>query len=142
MDKKENEKTSVKKTNQKLIAVGAVVLVIILIFLLIGQLGSPKRSAAAYCQTYKDEKARLAALPGDTWPSGVFNDAVSDAGEFATAFSRLEKVAPDEIRPDVATLRSVYQSIEDNPAGAISASLSGAGAESSVKNWTEAHCTE
>lgn len=140
MDKKESEKTSVKKTNRRLITVGAVILVIVLVFLLIAQLSAPKRSVAAYCQTYKDEKARLAALPGDTWPSGVFNDAVSDAGEFATAFSRLEKVAPDEIRPDVATLQSVYQSIKDNPAGAISASLSGTGAEASVKSWTTDHC--
>lgn len=142
MDKKENEKTSVKKANRRLIAVSAAILIIVLIILLIAQLAAPKRSVAAYCQTYKDEKARLAALPGDTWPSGVFNDAVSDAGEFATAFSRLEKVAPDEIRPDVATLQSVYQSIKDNPAGAISASLSGTGAEASVKSWTTEHCTD
>lgn len=140
MDKKESDKTSVKKTNRRLVAVGAVILVIVLIILLIAQLGTPKRSVAAYCQTYKDEKTRLAALPGDTWPSGVFNDAVSDAGEFATAFSRLEKVAPDEIRPDVATLQSVYKSIKDNPAGAISASLSGTSAENGVRNWTGEHC--
>lgn len=142
MDKKENEKTSVKKTNRRLIAVGAAILIIVLIILLIAQLAAPKRSVAAYCQTYKDEKARLAALPGDTWPSGVFNDAVSDAGEFASSFSKLEKVAPDAIRPDVATLQSVYQSIKDNPAGAISASLSGTGAEASVKSWTTEHCAD
>jgi hypothetical protein len=140
MDKRESEKTSVKKTNRRLITVGAVILVIVLMVLLVAQLAVPKRSVAAYCQTYKDEKTRLAALPGDTWPSGVFNDAVSGAGEFATAFGRLEKVAPDEIRPDVATLQSVYQSIKDNPSQAISASLSGTSAEAGVKNWTGKHC--
>ncbi len=140
MDKHESDKTSVKKTNRRLIMAGAAILVIALILLLIAQLAAPKRSVAAYCQTYKDEKARLAALPGDTWPSGVFNDAVSDAGEFATAFSRLEKVAPDEIRPDVATLQSVYQKIHDDPSQAISASLSGSAADTSLKSWTAEHC--
>lgn len=141
MDKKDG-KTPATKPNRRTVAIGAAVLVILLIVLLVTQLGAPKRSVAAYCQIYKDERARLAALPGDTWPSGVFNDAVSDAGEFATAFSRLEKVAPDKIRTDVATLQSIYQSIKDNPAGAISASLSGTGAEASVKNWTETYCAE
>lgn len=139
---KDDGKTSVSKPNKRMVAIGAAVLIILLIILLAAQFAAPKRSVAAYCQTYKDEKARLAALPGDTWPSGVFNDAVSDAGEFAAAFSRLEKVAPDEIQPDVATLQSVYQSIKDNPAGAISASLSGTAAEASVKGWTSGHCSE
>ena len=139
MDKK-NDKPSANKPSKRVIVIGAAILTVLLTVLLVAQLATPKRSIAAYCQTYKDEKARLATLPGDTWPSGVFDDAISDAGEFATAFDRLAKVAPDEIRPDVATLQSVYQSIKDNPAGAVSASLSGTGAENSVKNWTSTNC--
>ncbi len=142
MEKRESSESMARSTRKRLIIVGAVILVIMLVLLLITQLTTPKRSVAAYCQIYKSEKARLAALPGDTWPSGVFNEAVGDAGEFAAAFSRLEKVAPDEIRPDIVTLQLVYQSIDDNPAGAISASLSGTGAETSVKEWTKNHCTE
>lgn len=127
---------------KKRFAVVGVLIVVIFAAFVLFFLQSPRRSAAAYCQVYKEEKARLAKLPGDTWPSGVFNDAVSDAGEFATAFSRLEKVAPNEIRPDVATLQSIYQKIHDDPSQGISASLSGVSAESSVEEWTKENCQE
>lgn len=123
------------------IVIAAVVLVIfVLIFLITQFFSGPQRSISAYCQTYKEEKARLAKLPGDTWPTGVFNDELNDAGEVATAFGRLEKVAPNEIRPDVATLQSIYHKIDSDPSQAISASLSGISAESSVKEWTNEHC--
>ncbi|MGB4768115.1 MAG: hypothetical protein WBP22_02550 [Candidatus Saccharimonas sp.] len=57
------------------------------------------------------------------------------------AFSKLEAVAPKEIEPDVTTLKKTFQSIKDNPSGAISASLSGLSAEDSVTNWTKTHCS-
>lgn len=141
MDKKAS-KTSVSKPNKRIIAGGAAILIILLIILLVAQLAAPKRSVAAYCQTYKDEKARLAALPGDTWPAGIFDDELSDAGEIAKSISKLEKVAPEEIRSDVATLQSIYQKIHDDPSQAISASLGGVSAEQNVKDWTKAHCAE
>jgi hypothetical protein len=141
MDKKTEDKPQARKMNRLVIIAGAVILVIVLLVLLITQLTGPKRSVAAYCQTYKEEKGRLAKLPGNTWPSGVFNDAVSDAGEFAVSFGKLEKVAPDEVAPDVKTLQGVYQKIHDDPSQAIGASLSGASADSSVKRWTADHCS-
>ena len=141
MDKKTDDKMPAHRSKRLATMVGIVILVVVLLVLLITQLAAPKRSVAAYCQTYNEEKARLAKLPGNTWPSGVFNDAISDAGEFAASFSRLEKVAPDEIAPDVKTLQSVYQKIHDDPSQAISASLSGTSAEASVKKWTAANCT-
>jgi hypothetical protein len=140
MDKKTEDKTPVHRSKRLAVIVGIVILAVVLLVLLITQLVAPKRSVTAYCQTYTEEKARLAKLPGSTWPSGVFNDAISDAGEFATSFGRLEKVAPDEIAPDVKTLQGVYQKIHDDPSQAIAASLSGASADTSVKKWTGDHC--
>ncbi|MGH7196381.1 MAG: hypothetical protein ACREGJ_01285 [Candidatus Saccharimonadales bacterium] len=133
-----------KKQNPKkrALATGAVLVIAVLVVLLIAQTVAPGRSVASYCQTYKEEKARLAKLPGDTWPSGVFNDEISDAGEFAASFRKLEKVAPEEIRADVATLGALYQKIHDDPSQAIGASLSGASADESIKKWTKDHCTE
>lgn len=142
MDKKTDEKTAVRKPNKKFVIGGAVILAIVLLVFFVTQLAAPKRSVAAYCQTYKTEKARLAKLPGSTWPPGVFNDQVGDAGEFATSFGRLEAVAPDEIKGDVVTLKSVYQKIHDDPSQAISASLSGSAADTSLKNWTNTNCKE
>lgn len=140
MDKKTDDKTPAYRSKRLAVIIGVVILAVVMLVLLISQLTAPKRSVTAYCQTYKEEKTRLAKLPGSTWPSGVFNDAISDAGEFAVSFDRLEKVAPDEIAPDVKTLQGVYQKIHDDPSQAISASLSGTGAETSVKNWTGQHC--
>lgn len=140
MDKKTDEKTAARKPSKKLIILGAVILSIVLLLLLIPQLAAPKRSVAAYCQTYKVEKSRLAQLPGNSWPSGVFNDQVGDAGEFAASFGKLEKVAPEEIQGDVTTLKSVYKKIHDAPSQAISASLSGSAADTSLKKWTTDHC--
>lgn len=142
MDKKTEDKASAHRLKRLGLIVGVLILIVALVMFLISQLATPKRSAAAYCQTYKDEKARLAKLPGDTWPSGVFNDAISDAGEFAVSFSRLEKVAPDEIAPDVKTLQGVYRKIHDDPSQAISASLSGTSAESNLKRWDITNCKD
>lgn len=142
MDKKTEDKPQAQKQKKQAILIGAVVLIVVLLLLLLTQLMGPKRSVAAYCQVYKEEKARLAKLPGNTWPSGVFNDAVGDAGEFAASFGKLEGVAPEEVRGDAATLKSVYQKIHDDPSQAIGASLSGSSADSSLKKWTGDHCGE
>lgn len=142
MDKKaEDKKKALDPKKRNLIIALIVIVATLLIFWLIQQVG-PQRSVTAYCSTYKEEKARLAKLPGDTWPAGIFNDELSDAGEIATSVGRLEKVAPDDIRSDVATIRSIYQKIHDDPSQAISASLSGVSAEQNVKKWTTDNCTQ
>lgn len=142
MQKETADKVKQSAPKKRNIVIGAVVLVIIILIFVITQLTSgPQRSVTAYCQTFKEEKARLAKLPGDTWPTGVFNEELSDAGEIAASFSKLEKVAPDEIRPDIATLQSIYEKIDSDPSQAISASLSGVSAETSVKDWTKNNCS-
>lgn len=101
-----------------------------------------ERSVENYCKVYGQEKERLSKLPGDTYPSGVFNDEISDAGEFATAFGRLEKVAPSEISNDLETLKKTYQKMHDDPAQAITASLSATSVDRSVKDWTAKNCQQ
>lgn len=126
-----------RRTVTLVMVVGIIIAVLVSIFIIFGQ---PERSVASYCKVYEEEKARLAKLPGDTYPSGVFQDELSDAGAFADAFSKLEKVAPDEIRSDVKSLQGIYKKMADDPSQAIAAGLSGAGAEDSVKKWTANHC--
>lgn len=133
------EQSDPKKRN--IVIAGVALVIIVLIFVIVQLVSGPQRSVAAYCQTFKEEKARLAKLPGDTWPTGVFNEELSDAGEIAASFSKLEKVAPDDIRPDIATLQSIYQKIDSDPSQAISASLSGVSAETNVKDWAKNHCS-
>lgn len=120
---------------------GLAVLAVIIFVLLATQLRHPERSVAAYCKVYGEEKARLAKLPGDTYQSGVFNEAISDAGEFAKAYGKLGQVAPPEIQNDINTLEAIYQKIDDDPAQALSASLSAISVDDSVKAWTKERCT-
>lgn len=142
MEKETEDKKPNQKSKRLALIVGIVIVAIVLLVLLIAQLMAPKRSVAAYCQVYKEEKARLAKLPGNTWPSGVFNDAVGDAGEFAASFGKLENVVPEDAHGDVTALKAVYQKIHDDPSQAISASLSGSSADAGLKSWTADHCTE
>lgn len=128
--------------NKRPISVGAFIAIVIILVLIATTLSQPQRSVASFCKTFKEEKSRLSMLAGSTYPSGVFNKSVSDVGEFVISFDRLEKVAPDEIKGDVSMLKSVYQKIKDDPSNSISASLSGIGAENSVKKWAQNQCNE
>jgi len=128
-----------KKGYLPLVVIG--VIVVLLAFFLY-QAQQPKRSVAAYCNAYKQEKARLSKLPGDTYPSGVFDLSVGDAGQIATSFNRLERVAPTEISSDVKTLGQLYQKIHDDPSQAVAASLSGGSIDDSLKAWTQQNCRQ
>ncbi|MBL8031279.1 MAG: hypothetical protein JNK33_03080, partial [Candidatus Doudnabacteria bacterium] len=100
----------------------------------------PKRSVAGYCKVYTQEKARLAKLPGDTYPSELFDDYLSDAGEIATSIGRLEKVAPDEIRPDVTTLNSLYENLDKDPSQLLNVSVAAKPVDNHVSDWTKQNC--
>ena len=140
MQQKEKTPEKTNSSRQRIRIIAAAVVIVALASLLSTVLFKQERSITAYCNVYSEEKARLAKLPGNTYPSGVFNDELSDASEFAKAFEKLESVAPDEIRPDVKNLQGIYKKMADDPSQAITASLSGMGAESSVKKWTIEHC--
>lgn len=64
----------------------------------------------------------------------------SNPKDFAEAFSQLEKVAPKDIQSDVKTLKQIFDKVDKDPSQAMSASLSGLGAESSVSDWTSQYC--
>lgn len=138
----QKEKAKSPTTNRRITALVIIAVIVVGIIAALFFLGQPERSVTAYCKAYAEEKARLAKLPGDTYPSGVFSDELSDASEFAKAFEKLEKVAPDEIRPDVKNLKGIYKKMADDPSQAIAASLSGASVEESVKKWTDSRCEE
>jgi len=130
------------KPKKPIIIAGLAVLAAVLLVFSIVNFVVPKRSVASFCSTFRDEKARLTKLPGNTYPSGVFNETLSDAGEFAVSYGKLEKVAPDEIKADVATLQSLYKKINEDPSQSIAAAISGVAVDESVKSWTTDHCKE
>jgi hypothetical protein len=133
------KKLDVKKPT---IFIGAAVLAIALVILPITKLSQPKRSVATYCKAYKQEKARLSEMSNSSnpYPSGVFNVNVTDAGQIATSFGRLSKVAPPDIESEVSGLQKLYQDIHNNPSHAISDSLNGGSLDDNLKTWTQQHC--
>lgn len=132
-----------KKTLAKrrtVISAGAgVLLIIIVVFAIIASSG-PTRSVAAFCSTYKQEDARLAKSYGDTYSVHPFTNSSNNPRDFVVALSNLDAVAPKEIEPDVKTLKLLFEKIDKDPSQAISASLSGLGAELNVSGWTTQHC--
>lgn len=126
-----------KKRNT--IGLGTLLIVIIAVLLSL-QLVKPERSVASYCKVYKEEDAKLAKSQGDTYSVAVFSHSSNNPADFANAFNKLEQVAPNGIQPDVKTLRQLFQKIDSDPSQSMGASLSGLGAESSVKDWTSQNC--
>lgn len=122
------------------ISVGGGILILIIVVFAILLSSRPTRSVAAFCSTYKQEDARLAKSYGDTYSLHPFTHDSSNPHDFVVALSNLDAVAPKEIEPDVKTLKQLFEKIDKDPSQALSASLSGLGAESNVSDWTAQHC--
>lgn len=132
-----DNKRSVKSHKRRLL-IASPILILLLVLLFSGA----DHPVQSFCSVYAEEDIRLASLPGDTYPSGVFNENVSDAGEFAKSFARLEEVAPQEIESDVTSLKRIYETIHKDPAQTISAGLSGVQAEEAVVKWIDLNCSD
>jgi len=140
MDKKEvyTFKNFGSRKRNTLIAITLLVVIILIASLF--QIIKPNRSVASYCKVYKEQDAKIAKSQGDTYSVAVFSHSSNNPADFANAFSKLEEVAPNDIQPDVKTLKQLFQKIDSDPSQNMSASLSGLGAESSVKDWTDQNC--
>lgn len=110
--------------------------------LVIAQLNQPRRSVAAYCSVYGQEKTRLSPMSNNSnpYPSGVFDVTVADSAQIATSLGRLDRVAPTEIEPEVSSLQKLYQDIHNNPSHAVNDSLNGGSLDDSLKAWTQQQC--
>lgn len=127
-----------KRLNRKHLIIAGVMGAAIVV-LLFAQLLPPERSVEVYCKEYEKQLAKF-PHEEDKYSAGIFTSETNDPRRFANAYAALERVAPDDIRQDVRTLRAVFDTIDKNPEQTLSASLSGLGAESSVKDWAEEHC--
>lgn len=119
--------------------IGAMLLVII-IAVIQSILSQPTRSVAAFCSTYKEQNAILAKSRGNTYSVRPFTHSSSSPHDFVVALDKLESVAPQDIEPDVKTLKQIFEKIDQDPSQALSASISGLGAEENVANWTSRNC--
>ena len=140
MDEKKTAKLKRLDFKNRNVVIFATLLAVTIVVILLFQLMQPERSVASYCKVYKEEDAMLAKTQGDTYSVAVFSHSSNNPADFANAFRKLEQVAPNGIQPDVKTLEQLFQKIDSDPSQSMSASLSGLGAESSVKDWTNQNC--
>jgi hypothetical protein len=111
------------KTSRKYLFAAIVLVVFIAAIML---LLAPRPSVAAYCKLYKAENTAIAR-----------NNSPKD---LASAYAKLEKVAPSDIKNDTTTLRKIYQKIDSDPSQSLTASLSGLSAEANVDEWVKKNC--
>ena len=130
----EQTKPSLAKNRTVIFAVGGLLLLVVII-LLVSLLTRPARSVEAFCSTYRQENARLADSQGDTYSVKPFTNSSSSPRDFVATLGKLEQVAPEDIQPDVKTLKQIFEKIDQDPSQALSASVSGLGAESSVNDY-------
>ena len=137
MDKKEAPTFKNLNSRKRSAIIAITLLIVVILIVSLFQIVKPNRSVASYCKVYKEQDAKLAKSQGDTYSVAVFSHSSNNPADFANAFSKLEEVAPNDIQPDVKTLKQLFQKIDSDPSQSMSASLSGLGAESSVKDWTK-----
>ncbi len=134
-------KKSIVKVNRGRIKLITVLLVFVAIISFTLNMHRPNADPATFCELYKQEKNRLSKLPGDSWPSGVFNMSIGDAGEFSRSFEKLEKVAPKDIAIDIQTLKKAYSTISKDPSMAINASIGASDADTYTAEYVKKSCS-
>lgn len=141
MHQRNIEKIKSKAASLSPIQRALIVLVIVgLIAAILLQISSPKRSVTVYCKVLKEENARLSTKHGNTYATSAFKGQSSDPHDFVVSLRNLEKVSPDEIRPDVKTLRLTFEKIEKDPSQLLSAGFGSLSAEDNVEHWNKDKC--
>jgi hypothetical protein len=124
----------------------------------------PTRSVSSFCSTLASEKEAYLSkydTRADTIESSSLDDfskafaslgsAVEAMGDAVRIFDRLDRVAPDDIQPDVAAIRDSLQKQIDNAGDAVSnplgalagglvSGLSTMGSWQRVEDYIETNC--
>jgi hypothetical protein len=134
-----------------LAAAGVAITLVMVIFHPFGS----QRSVEAYCKTFygygKEIRDRGMAANRSQDPVRMLQTLASTPRDLYALFDRLQKVAPDEIEPDVATLRDAFKRQADSlgsDAGhpfaglfqGLMMGLATAPAEQRVDDWTKRNC--
>lgn len=130
-------------SKQQVTAGVSVLLVVVIVVVFLSSATKPQRSVSAYCKVHKEQAALLGHAGGDKYiySSAVFPGASSNnAADFVPAFRELEKVAPNEIEPQVKAIGDIFQKMSDEPTQVLSLAMNGLPAEKAVTNWTQQNC--
>jgi hypothetical protein len=126
MERKSTNSIHSKKRNLIVIIMAALILIAIIIGLFMAM--QPQRTVANFCKVAKEEKSTLV---GDV-----------NYEKRVDAYKKLETVSPDDIRPDISTIRKGYEEIVKNPSNTISTGLGMSGAENRRTAYIDANCKD
>src|SRR6266545_4079134 len=115
----------------------------------------PRRSVAAYCKTFYGEGSKIRAQSEDAVRSNNSIEQMATVFEAPSQlyqfFKKLDDVAPEDIQPDVETLRDAFKQQADSiggdagdpiggMVGGLARGLASAGATQRVDKWTLDNC--
>lgn len=112
--------------HRAIIVIAALILVAVIIGLFIAM--QPQRTAANFCKVAKEEKS---ILVGDV-----------NYEKRLETYKKLETVSPDDIRPDITTIRKGYEEIVRNPSNTLSTGFGMSGAENRRTAYIDANCKD
>jgi hypothetical protein len=114
-------------TKHKTIIAGAAFLLVVTI-IGIFFLTQPERTTANFCRVAKEEKS---ILVGDV-----------NSERRLDSYRKLEAVSPDDIRPDITTIRKGYEEIARNPSNTLNTGLGMSGAENRRTAYINSNCKD
>jgi hypothetical protein len=119
-----------KKRKKITLAVIGLILILVLslITYLVTQTFAPERSVASFCSTINGEKTTLKS-------TGNYQAKVD-------AYRKLESVAPNDIRPEIETIRKGYEQIAADPSKITSAGLGMVASENNRDDYIKTNCKE
>lgn len=119
-------KSILSKTRNLVIVVTAVIVIVIIAGLFMAM--QPQRTVANFCKVAKEEKP---ILVGDV-----------NYEKRLEAYKKIEAVSPDDIRPDITTIRKGYEEIVKNPSNTLNTGFGMSGAENRRTTYIEASCKD
>lgn len=118
-----------KKKLVKITVIGLLLIVVLsLITYIVTQTFAPERSVASFCNTINNDKTTLKS-------TGNYQAKVD-------AYRRLESVAPNDIRPEIETIRKGYEQIAADPSKITSAGLGMAASENNRDDYIKTNCKD
>jgi hypothetical protein len=101
----------------------------LLLFIVIGLfLMQPQRTVLNFCRVAKEEKS---VLVGDV-----------NSEKRLDSYRKLESVSPDDIRPDITTIRKGYEEIVKSPSNTLNTGFGMSGAESRRTTYINSNCKD
>lgn len=123
---KSTDSIAPRKRSPVVIIIAVLILIAVLIGLFMAM--QPQRTLENFCKVAKEQKPMLV---GDV-----------NYEKRLDAYKKLEAVSPDDIRPDISTIRKGYEEIVKSPSNTLGAGLGMGGAENRRTAYIESNCKD